>query len=556
MEQTISFNPATKEEIARYHKNSYKEVLDAIIRAKASSKLWQQIPINKRKKSISKIRKYLVNNYLEVAETISADNGKVLTDAYVAEVLPAIMAVGFYTKYCKKWLKPHIIPGNSMLTFNKCSKVHYQPYGVIGIISPWNYPFSIPFSEVVMALLAGNGVILKCSRDTLVVGHLLEKVIQQADLPDGLFSLINIGGSEAVDAFIEGGIDKIFFTGSVPTGIEIQKKCSDRLIPTVLELGGNDPAIVCNDADLEKAAWGIIWAGFQNSGQSCGGAQRIIVDQQVYDKFCSILNEKVSGLRPGKNVTDDSFEDGEIGFMTNSKQKETVINQVIKSLELGAILNSISPLPEELRVKLFKDQKEEEYMEKVTSSKEDSINFLQSLLKEETNFLPAMVLTEINQQMPIFCEEVFGPAIGIISFDYIEQAIDMANDSRFGLTGSVWSQNIKLANQIAKKLECGVIMINDHLMSHGLANTPWGGYKYSGIGRTHGKAGFMEMTRQKVIIKDKLTFAKKQLWWHPYNQKVWGGLVGAMEFLYSKNIKDKFSGFCKLFKIISRFFEK
>lgn len=556
MDQTISINPATGKEIARYPRNSKEEVINAIKKSRAAYKLWSQTPVKERIKAIKNVQKYLIANYEQIARGISDDNGKLLIDSFIAEVLPAIMAISYYTKYVKKWLKPKRLKGNNILSINKKAYNIYSPYGVIGIISPWNYPFSIPFSEVVMALLAGNGVILKVATETQHVGHLLYKAFEAAKLPDGLFAYVNSSGPDTLDAFVEGSVDKIFFTGSVETGLKIQEAAAKKLIPTVLELGGNDPAIVLKDCDIDKAVWGIIWAGYTNSGQSCGGAQRILVDKAIYDTFCEKMKERVTSLRPPKIPYNESIQDADLGYITSKTQKETVIKQVLDSIEKGAILYAISYLPQDLEKQILSEEERKDYIIKIRSSTSEAIKFLNKLLKVENNFLPAMVLTDIKQNMPIYNDEIFGPVIGIIPFENVEEAINIANDSKLGLTSSIWTSNIKEAKKIASKIEAGVVMINDHLMSHGLANTPWGGVKLSGIGRTHGEDGFYEMLTKKVVISDSFKFSKKQIWWHPYSKIIWDGLVGAVKFLYSNSLKEKFDGLKNLTRLLKRFFEK
>ncbi len=556
MAETISINPANGKEIARFKRNDKIDVINTIKKCKAASKLWSLISVKERIKYIKRIQKYIIANYYDIAKGICDDNGKLLLDSYIAEVLPAIMAINYYTKYCKKWLKPKKLKGNNILTFNKSAIETYSPYGVIGIISPWNYPFSIPFSEVIMALLAGNGVILKTATETQYVGNLLKQVIESAKLPDGLFNLVNSSGPDTLEGFIEGGIDKIFFTGSVEVGIKIQSEAAKKLIPTVLELGGNDPAIVLKDSDINKATWGIIWAGFTNSGQSCGGIQRVLVEKSILNPFCEQIKEKITNLKPPSMPYNEEIGNSDIGFMTSKSQKDLVIKQVIECLDKGAILYSLSKIPDFLEKEIFTEKERDEYIVKIRSSTSEAKKFLEKLLKSECNFLPAMALTNINEEMPVFNEEIFGPIIGIMPFDTIEDAINLANNSKMGLTASVWTQDIKKGKEIASRIDTGVVMINDHLMSHGLAHTPWGGVKYSGLGRTHGEEGFYEMLTKKVVIKDTLTFAKKLLWWHPYNKNIYNGLTGAMKLLYYRSIKEKFNGLRELVKLLKRFFEK
>ncbi len=555
MDQTISINPATGKEIARYNRISKEEVINLIKKSKAATNLWSNTSVKERIIAVKKICKYLMDNYENIAKTISDDNGKLLIDSFVTEVFPAIMATKYYTKYVKKWLKPKKLKGNNILTLNKSAYITYKPYGVVGIISPWNYPFAIPFSEIILALLAGNGVILKTATETQHVGHILAKVFESANLPDGLFAYINASGPDTLAGFIEGGIDKIFFTGSVETGIKIQQEAAKKLIPTVLELGGNDAAIVLKDCDIEKAVCGIIWAGFVNSGQSCGGIQRIIVEREIYDQFCEKLKEKILELKPPKMPYNEKIEEVDLGFMTSRNQKDTVIKQVLDSIDKGAILYSCSAIPDYIANEIFNEEEKKDYLIKVRASIEESKKFLNKLLNHNSNFLPAMLLTQIDENMPIFKEEVFGPVVAVMSFCDIEEAINIANNSNMGLTGSIWTQNLKLGKKIAEKIEAGVVTINDHLMTHGLANTPWGGIKFSGIGRTHGEDGFYELVVKKVVVIDTFLFIKKQLWWHPYSIKIWDGMVGAMNFLFGKSLRIKFNGLKKLLNLIKRFFE-
>jgi len=239
-EMTVSVNPATGETINSFLINTIDELKGAVRRAKNAQTAWAALPVKKRIKYIIKIRKYITDNIDEIAETISRDNGKTRTDAVGTEALSAAMAVSFYCKNSPRFLKDRrLSPGNIMF-INKRSKIVRIPFGVVGIISPWNYPFSIPFSEIIMALLAGNAVIFKAASETQAVGDILRRCIDSAGLPPHIFNYINMPGSIAGDAFLESGIDKLFFTGSVSIGKYLMKKASETLTPVSLELGGND----------------------------------------------------------------------------------------------------------------------------------------------------------------------------------------------------------------------------------------------------------------------------------------------------------------------------
>lgn len=517
MDKTIIKNPATGEVLSECNVNSVDDLKQMISIAKIAQAEWGNISISERRKKVLRIRKYLVDNSEKIAEIITKDNGKSKIDALVTEVLPAAMSISYYCKNAEYFLRDEFLPAGNIFLSNKRSKIIRVPYGVVGIISPWNYPFAIPFSEVIMALLAGNAVILKVASETQLVGQEIKKAIESANLPNGIFNYINLPGKIAGNAFLENGIDKLFFTGSVAVGKYLMKKASETLTPLVLELGGNDAMIVCEDADPYRAAIGALWAGFQNAGQSCGGVERIYAHEKIYDEFMSILKSKIENIRIGNGLNFNN----DIGCMTTKNQVETVKLHIEDALIKGA--------------EVFAQTKNVENGEQ---------------------FLPAMVLTNVNHQMLLMKDETFGPVVGVMKFSDYNVGIKLANDSYLGLTASVWTKSKKRGEKIARQLKAGAVTINDHLMSHGLAETPWGGFKQSSIGRTHGKLGFDEMTQPQVIVHDILPFVKKNLWWHPYNKKLFYGLKGLMDLLYAKSLSLKMRGTLDLMKILPRIFKK
>ncbi len=248
------------------------------------------------------------------------------------------------------------------------------------------------------------------------------------------------------------------------------KQAADTLTPVSLELGGNDAMLVCEDADIDRAVNGAVWAGLSNAGQSCGGVERIYVHKKIYDKFIISLKVKIETLRVG-NPTDFNTD---IGVMTTEKQVNTVKLHLDDALKNGAILFA-------------------------ESKAEDNSN----------NVLTPKILTNVNHNMIMMKEETFGPLLGVMKVENMDEAISLANDSLLGLTGSVWSKNHKKAMELARRIKAGSITINDHLMSHGLAETAWGGFKESGIGRAHGEQGLMEMVQTQYIINDILPGVKK-----------------------------------------------
>ncbi len=509
-----SINPATGESIGATPEDSMEILRERVAAAKKAQKAWSALSFDERKVCLLKIRDHVVGNADKIADIVSKSTGKTRVDAMAAEVFPTALALDYYAKRAKSILKrKRLCPGN-ILTVNKRSYVDRAPYGVIGIISPWNYPFAIPFHEIAMALIAGNGVILKVATQTLEVGKTIGVAVQAGGLPAGLFSQVNLPGRIAGDAFIESGIDKLFFTGSVPVGKTLMAKAAKRLLPISLELGGNDAMIVLRDADIRLAVGGALWAGFSNAGQSCAGVERIYVERDVYEPFVNLLKQKVSELRQGQDV-DFNID---LGFLTTAEQLNTVQRHIQDAVEKGASVFS----PEG----------------KAANGK--------------GLFHRPVILENVNSDMLYMKEETFGPVVSVTPFDSIDEAVRLANDSTVGLTASVWTKNRRRGREIAARLEVGSVTINDHLMSHGLAETPWGGWKESGYGRTHGYLGLEAMTQPRTVIDDIMPCVKKQMWWFPYSRGVYDGFKGGLHFLYGKGCSVRLSGMAKLIKSFLR----
>ncbi|MBI5726300.1 MAG: aldehyde dehydrogenase family protein [Ignavibacteriales bacterium] len=514
---TKCINPATFDIIAEIPEHTTEELQSAIASSREAQKVWSRMPLPERKAALRKVAGYIASHADELAKTISDATGKTRIDAMSTEVLPSAMAVSYYAKRAGSILKKkRLMPGNILLA-NKWTYVTRVPYGVVGIISPWNYPFGIPFHEVAMALMAGNGVVLKVASQTLTVGNAIAECVAAAGLPEGLFAHVNLPGKIAGDAMIDGGVDKLCFTGSVPVGKYLMKKAADRLLPISLELGGNDAMIVCADANIKRAAGGALWAGLSNSGQSCAGVERIFVESKIYDEFVRELKSQLTKLRQGNDV-DFSVE---IGSLTTAGQLETVRAHFKDATEKGA--------------EIFVGQ---------SKQGENNIGY----------FHPPVILEKVTPDMLTMEEETFGPLLTVDSFTTIEEAVLKANSGKLGLTASVWTENKKLAHEMAAKLESGAITINDHLMSHGMAESPWGGFKESGFGRTHSYLGLEAMTQPRAVIDDVMPGLQKNLWWYPHSKEVYMGLRGALHFLYHHNLSKRVEGFVNTIKLFLKCF--
>ncbi|TVR61255.1 MAG: aldehyde dehydrogenase family protein [Spirochaetaceae bacterium] len=482
--------PATGEFLAAVENESPESLKEKVARARAAQPAWAALTVRERARHLRLVREFVVTNADRISGTIADCTGKTLNDAFVTETFPAALAVGYYCKAVARFMRPRRLGRSSVMFFNKRSYLYNEPYGVVGIISPWNYPFGIPFHEVVAALLAGNAVVLKVAGQAQPVGGLFAEMMRHAGIPDDVFSVVTMAGAVAGSAMIHSGIAKLFFTGSVAVGKRLMAEAADVLLPVSLELGGNDAMIVCDDANVARAASGAVWAGLSNAGQSCGGVERIYVYDPVYDEFMSRLETIVAGLRHGVDLEAD------IGSLTTASQKQTVEAHISDALAKGARIRARSSAP------------------------------------EDGFFHAVVVLENVTHEMDVMRHETFGPILAVMRVESEDEAVRLANDSYLGLTASVWTKNTKTARRIAARLEAGAVTVNDHLMSHGMAETPWGGYKQSSIGRSHGGPGLSEVVRSKVVVHDSLHRLPRNIWWHPYSGSVYRGLKSGLFFLF------------------------
>lgn len=511
-------NPLTGDTIASYRELSDDELQQGINAAHEAQADWAALSLKQRQRYIAKMRAWLVEHAEDVATTISACVGKTPIEALAGDVMPSVLGSSWYEKHAQRNLKPKRLSPSTILFFNKRSVVHRKPHGVVGIISPWNYPLGIPMHEIIPALLAGNTVLLKTAPETLPVGERIREMCDAAGLPENIFQHVIVDGPACGDVMLsKSGVNKLFFTGSVRVGKILAEKAAKNLIPISLELGGKDAMIVLDDANIERAALGAVWAGMQNAGQSCAGVERLYVHESIYDAFLGETKRVVESMR----WTENTLHDNDIGALCTDRQIETVKSQLDAALKSGAVI------------------------------------FAEATFKPTSeHLLKPTILTKVNHDMEIMREETFGPVIGVMPFSSDEEAIRLANDSPYGLTGSVWSRNTKRAKALAVKINAGAITINDHLLSHGITETPWGGPGDSGIGRGHGLHAFDAVTLPQVVINDWLGFASRNVFWYPYTKAVYDGMLGAIRGLHGKGLGRRLGGLVKFLKILPRMFRK
>lgn len=479
METLEVINPATGEKIGEVQETPIKESENLMRQARQAFPNWSQTPLEKRLHYLGALRHLLIEQMDECIGVIAKNTGKPKVEAITAEILTVVDAIVHMEKHAKQILRSRKVK-TPLTLIGKQSYVSYQPRGVVLVISPWNYPFQLAMIPALSALVAGNTVILKPSEVTPLVGQWIETAFEQAGFPKDVIQVAQ-GGGELGAKLIETSPDYIFFTGSVRTGKIIQQEAAKRLIPTTLELGGKDPMIVFQDANLDRAAKGAVWGALTNSGQVCMSVERIYVEETILEPFLAKLKKEVTSLQQELN------DEADLGSMTFASQREIVRQHIEDALQSGARI--------------------------AYGSKPDNWPEQKSL------HLPPIILTDVTHTMKVMQEETFGPVISVHPFADEQEAIRLANDSPFGLNASVWSRDIEKARRVANRLQSGSVVINDVIVSVANPYLPFGGVKESGIGRYHGDIGLQIFCHEKAILIEKGR-KKTEVNWFPYAGKL------------------------------------
>ena len=487
--------PMTGEVIGRIAICTETEVNEAVAKARRAQANWGALSVAERIPYLLKVRDIFVERREDILDTIRKDTGKTRADALLADVFTVIDGTTYFCKQAQKMLAPRRNPLH--LFKNKKSSLVYEPLGVVGVITPWNFPTAF-LSDVVLALLAGNTVLLKPSEVTPLIGEMTGKIFDDAGLPENVFQVLQGDGSTGA-ALVRADLDKIVFTGSVRTGRAIYRELAqkDRFTPVALELGGKDPFIILEDADLERAADATVWGGLVNSGQMCASVERVYVMDSIVEKFTSMVVERVKKLRQGPQ----DGPDVEIGAIIFPRQMDVIDDHVKDALGKGAKLLAGGERNQDLAPGYY--------------------------------YRPT-VLTNVNHSMKVMTEETFGPIIPIMAVKTEEEAIKLANDSVYGLTAGVWSQNPERAERVAKRIEAGTVAINDcGANAFGFCEAPWFGVKESGFGAVHSKEGVRNFSKVKHIVKDR-GWMRKELHWFPNNAKNYNILSRVVDVLFGK----------------------
>jgi acyl-CoA reductase-like NAD-dependent aldehyde dehydrogenase len=495
MGQLESFNPATGELVGSVETLTPAKVQGVVDEVAEVQPFWAQLSLDDRARYMRQAADILLEEIDEIAELLTREQGKPRTESYTMELLPTVDLLHWCADEGPGILADEKIPYPQVFLKTKRSFFSYEPIGVVGVIAPWNYPWSIPFGEVAIALMSGNGVVLKPASLTPLLGERIRETFEKAGLPEGLVRAVH-GGGKIGQALAESSAGKIFFTGSVEVGRKVGETCAKRMKGSVLELGGKDPQIVCADADLANAVSGAVWGGFANAGQTCSGIERTYVVSGVADRFLEGVVRETERLTVGDPLQWTT----EVGPMVSEEQFNTVQELVDDAIENGA--------------------------ERLTGGPREISGF-------SGKFIAPTVLTGVEPEMRIMQEEIFGPVLPIVTVDGEEEAVERANDSRFGLGSSIWTRDRAKGQRMARRIESGMVWINDHSYSHGACQCSWGGVKESGLGRSHSKFGFYECVNIKLVAWE--PGVTRDFWWQPYDRTLGEAIRASARLIYGRN---------------------
>ena len=486
-----SYAPATGALLGEIPVSSPEEVGATVARARKAQAAWAVLPIDERVERLLRFRDAIVERADEIVEIVLKECGKPRHEALVHEVMTIADLATYYCRNAPRILAPQEISLHFFV--HRKSVVRYAPRGVVGIISPWNFPFSIPMGDVFAALVTGSAAVVKPSELTPFTMMKAKEIYDSTGLPEDLFGVVQGYGATG-SALIDAGIQKLVFTGGVETGKRVAAACGARLIPCVMELGGKAPLIACADADLERTARAIVYGGFANAGQACVSVERVYAHKDVHDPLVRRVRELTSELRVG-DPSKDFFDVGAIIFSRQIDVAERCIEDALKKGAELVVGGHRIPGPGQ--------------------------------------FFEPTVLADCNDSMLVMNEETFGPVVPIQKVDSEEEAIALANRSRLGLNAYVFTSDRKRGQKIAEQVEAGSVVVNDVLVNYAIAEAPFGGIKDSGFGRVHGEDALRDMAEKRHVNYDRVSPPLADPTRHPYSAKTFHWLQRGLRLLFA-----------------------
>lgn len=484
MERIVKYNPATLELVGELDSTPLDDIPLILQRSRAAQAEWAARPLEERRRTLKRLQEHVASNVDSIAKVVCQETGKPRVEAINADLMSSLSAAMYSVERLPSLFRPRAVGFGKlsvmMRYLGRRSYIQPRPLGVVAIIAPWNYPFGIPFSQAVMAVAAGNAVVLKPSPEAPFTGLEVQKAFIAAGAPEDLVQIMVGNGGGAGNALASSDVDRVIFTGSTEVGRKVMAAAVQRLNPVTMELGGKDPMVVMGDADLPRAAAAAAWGCYVNAGQTCVCIKRIYVHESVYQPFLEMFSESVSRIKLGYG-----WDDPEVGMgpLISDRAVKDMEAQVARAVEQGGKV-------------LFGGRRPD----------------------MRGHFFEPTAIVDVEQSSDIVQKETFGPIVAILRFRTDEEAITLANDSSYALSGSVWTSDLARGRSIAERMSGGTVNVNNVGYTFGLASTPWGGRKDSGFGHTHGEEGFAELLEPHHVHVDRGRFAR-ELWWHPYGRE-------------------------------------
>lgn len=498
-----SRDPATGVIWRTYDPADAEMVATAVSRARLAQPSWAACSPSERGRIVRRFHEVLYRRRFEIAELVTRESGKPIIDALATDVTVSLDFANWTAHAAPRFLRSAWRRTAGMTMWRKRVRFERRPLGVIGVISPWNYPFFLPTACTLPVIACGNAAILKPSEFTPGSGAVLEELWREAGLPDGILQVIQGDGVTGA-ALTRGGVDKMIFTGGSTAGRQVAIACAEQMIPCSLELGGSDAAIVLADADVRHAADGIVWTRFSNAGQTCVAPKRVFVEHSAYAAFVEAASRAVRELRVGSGNDVNS----EVGPLIRPQAVETITAQLEDARQKGARVHAQASAP---------------------------------AAEGGGAFFPPTLLIEVRDGMRVLDEETFGPILPVVSVRDADEAIARANASSFGLSASVWTRDRARGLAVARRLEAGTVLINDAITVVGMPDVPYGGIKMSGLGRLHGEAGLEACVHSTAIVDDRFA-SWHQPWWFRYGAAHRANIEAYQRLAHGRGLRERLTG--------------
>jgi acyl-CoA reductase-like NAD-dependent aldehyde dehydrogenase len=489
-ERIQSYAPATGELIGDVGVTTDEEVRRVVARARRAQQAWAVLPVEERAQRLLRLRDTIAERADELVDILALECGKPRHEALLHEVTTLLDLIGWIAAQAPAVLAPE--QKKLHLMKHRTGEVHRVARGVIGVISPWNFPLVIPMGTVIEALVAGNACVVKPSEVTPLVLAKAKEIYDSTGLPEDLFGVV-FGAGPTGQALVEAGIDYCVFTGAVETGRKVAAACGARLIPCTMELGGKAPLIACEDCDLERTARAIVFGGFANSGQACISVERVYAHQSVYAPLVSRVGALTGALRQG----DPSRDDVDLGAIIFPRQIEVAERHIEDAVKKGARL--------------------------VRGGKR---------LPGPGRFFEATVLADCDHSMTVMREEIFGPIVPMMCVQSEDEAVALANDSPLGLNAYVFTKARATARRLSERIQAGSVVVNDVLTNYSTAEAPFGGIKQSGFGRVHGEQSIRDLCHEKYVSFDRIPPPSRDPVWFPYTAKSYAWLQRGVRLVF------------------------